>query len=226
MLLIAEWAKVDGCTEQEAMVPNFERYFETEQKREHQSYPQTNQFEEDLDTYQVLKLFQQERIEDMAAFVDDAVSAVRGRPGFETCMRKFLSNQRGNTGLLQLVTPSDLAFCLTTLENNWEFWVELAKAKYFNRAPSATIRPKLSTGREKKSTNGSLELQNKYQDYLEMVNASIKDLKLVPQEWVAYENLLIGAMQQRKKDWGEVKDKQSKKVRKRKRDLEEQNEWI
>lgn len=98
------------------------------------------------------------------AFVDIFVSSVRGRPDFEVQCRAKLH-------LCKLVTISDIAFCLATLENQYDVWKQLDSNQGVEIATPERKRPRYTTSKGKKN-NGSARLRVRYDALNEIVENS------------------------------------------------------
>ena len=173
----------------------------------------------------VWKMFEQPNWETFFVFLDLFGSAVKGRPKFEVSMRSYIK-ENAREDLCKIVTPSDIAFCLTTLDNQWQVWREQVEADFHNRDIDQNVRPKFSTGKDKTSSNGSLALQEQYQKLLGWTYDTIDAVRREEGTWAAFEAALKDKMRLRSETWTWGKASGPKRSRKRKQDLEEQWGWI
>ena len=174
----------------------------------------------------IWKMFEQPNWETFFIFLDLFGSAVKGRPKFEVIMCSYI-RENAQEDLCKIVTPSDIAFCLTTLDNQWQVWKEQVEADFHNRDIDQNIRPKFSMGKDKTSSNGSLALQEQYQKLLGWTYDTIDAIKREEGTWVAFETALKEKMRLRSEGWTWGKETSNpKQSRKRKQDLEEQWDWI
>lgn len=118
---------------------------------------------------QLLSIFKKENWKILFRFIDRFVSSIRGRLNFD--------HKAGTVNSMEgLVTPSDIAFALNTLDNNYDSWKQLAEAggKAENIAAGDVVKPKYTKGK-----NHSVQLvekftamENKVLDSLEAIDES------------------------------------------------------
>lgn len=117
---------------------------------------------------QLLSIFKKENWRILFRFIDRFVSSIRGRLKFD--------HKVGTVDSMEgLVTPSDIAFALNTLDNNYDSWKQLAEAG--GKAENITgevVKPKYTKGK-----NHSVQLvekftamENKVLDSLEAMDES------------------------------------------------------
>jgi hypothetical protein len=93
-------------------------------------------------------------------FVEYYVSAVIGLRHFEK--NKCTKNYR------EYVTISDEAFAILTIENNWDRWIDMAKAKFWKTSPVPTkcmvTRDKTATAKRKGKADKETMLNHRPDD--------------------------------------------------------------
>lgn len=125
------------------------------------------------ETITLLATFKEENWKHLFWFIDEYVSVIKGRLGFDVEVAGVVEagacTNKNSFGTL--FTMSDLAFCLTMLDNNLDVWKQLVQFKEEGKGrPSAEEREKAKYT----NNNTSTELRRRYKKVREMVGASMR----------------------------------------------------
>jgi len=119
------------------------------------------------DEVELLSIFKEDNWPVLFRLIERYVSTIKGRVNFD-CLAMSV------TAMNHLVTPSDIAFVLNTLDNNYDSWMQLAEAGgKMSMIPAGTrrIQPKYTKGR-----NHSVQL---VESYIAMENKVIESLEAI-----------------------------------------------